>query len=58
MKYCDGRCLYPADLGLPEFDRGEPAYPDPECALHGWNDEAPLTREQEEEAPPDEHVLR
>lgn len=38
-KVCDGRCLYPSDLGFPEWDRGEPAYPDPYCSLHGEEEE-------------------
>jgi hypothetical protein len=55
MPECDGRCLYPSDLGFPEWDRGEPAYPDPMCSLHGAteDDYPPLTPEEEETVLPD-----
>jgi hypothetical protein len=34
---CDGRCLWASDLGMPQYERDQPAYPDPDCSLHGDN---------------------
>ena len=32
---CNGICVTPADIGLPEFSYVEVAYPHPDCPLHG-----------------------
>jgi hypothetical protein len=50
---CDGMCLFPADLGFPEWDQGDPAYPDPLCSLHGFHEVEPVHPEEEEMLPED-----
>lgn len=32
---CNGICLTPADIGLPEYSSAGIAYPHPDCPAHG-----------------------